>query len=120
MESHGISEIFIIPVYTGIVILKGIISPIYYNHFVVLSVAIRILIDSQSYLTFNTYAKSLLLWFVSNYGKIYGDEYLSYNVHSLLHLADDVQTFGSLENFNCFKYENYRKSRANFINLENL
>jgi len=57
--------------------------------------------------TFNAYANSLLFWFVSNYGKIYGDEYLSHNVHNLLHLANDVLTFGCLDNFSCFKFENH-------------
>lgn len=48
------------------------------------------------------------MWFVSNYGNIYGDEYLSniYNVHNLLHLANDVRTFSSLNNFSCFNYKN--------------
>lgn len=93
--------------YTGIVVMKPILSQIYYDHFVTLSVAIRILSDPQLCQTLNAYANSLLLWFVSNYGNLYGDEYLSYNVHNLLHLANDVQTFGPLDNFSCFKYENH-------------
>ncbi|XP_029162883.1 uncharacterized protein LOC114934364 [Nylanderia fulva] len=92
--------------YTGIVVMKSTISSIYYNHFLCLSVAIRILIDPQLCVTFNDYANSLLLHFVSNYGNIYGDQYLSYNVHNLIHLANDVNMFGSLDNFSCFKYEN--------------
>ncbi|XP_070529838.1 uncharacterized protein [Cardiocondyla obscurior] len=93
--------------YTGIVIMKSILSPLYYNHFLCLSVAIRILIDPQLCVTFNDYAKLLLLHFVSNYGNMYGYEYISYNVHNLIHLADDVLIFGSLDNFSCFKFENY-------------
>lgn len=99
--------------YTGIVILKPFISPKYFNHFLSFSIAIRILIDSQLCSTFNAYAKSLLFWFVSNYGKLYGDEYLSYNVHNLLHIADDGQKFGSLDNFSCFKYENHMQKIKN-------
>lgn len=49
---------------------------------------------------------TLLLWFVSNYGTIYGEEYLSHNVHNLIHIANDVKTFGCLDNFSCFKYKN--------------
>jgi len=99
--------------YTGIVVMKSILSPICYTHFLCLSVAIRILIDPQLCVTFNNYAHSLLLYFVSNYGNIYGDEYLSYNVHNLIHLSKDVDNFGSLDNFSCFKYENYMQKIKN-------
>lgn len=93
--------------YTGIVIMKSILPSVYYNHFLCLSIAMRILTDSELCVTFNDYANSLLLWFVSNYKNIYGDKYLSYNVHNLIHLANDALTFGSLDNISCFKYENY-------------
>ncbi|XP_067204058.1 uncharacterized protein [Linepithema humile] len=93
--------------YTGIIVMKSVLSPYCYNHFVTLSIAVRILADPQLCISFNDYANSLLIWFVSNFGNIYGDEYLSYNVHNLLHIAKDVQTFGCLDNFSCFKYENY-------------
>lgn len=93
--------------YTGIIVMKSVLSPNCYNHFVTLSIAIRILADPKLCISFNNYANSLLIWFVSNYGNIYGNEYLSYNVHNLIHIARDVQTFGCLDNFSCFKYENY-------------
>lgn len=46
-------------------------------------------------------------YYVPHYGKLYDEKYLSYNVQNILHLANDVQTFGSLDNFSCFKYKNY-------------
>lgn len=93
--------------YTGIVVMEPVLSSICYSHFVCLSVAIRMLTDSQLCYKANAYANSLLLWFVTNFGNVYGDEYLSYNVHNLIHLANDVQNFGSLDNFSCFKFENH-------------
>lgn len=93
--------------YTGIVIMKSVLSVPCYNHFLSLSVAIRILTDSRLCVKFNAYANSLLLWFVSNFGKIYGEEHFSHNVHNLIHLANDVQIFGCLDNFSCFKFENH-------------
>ncbi|XP_067204218.1 uncharacterized protein [Linepithema humile] len=92
--------------YTGFVVMKSILPTNCYNHFLSLSVGIRILTDQQLCVPFNAYANSLLFYFVSNYGNIYGDEYLSHNVHNLLHLSNDVQSFGSLDNFSCFKFEN--------------
>lgn len=64
-------------------------------------------------MTFNDYANSLLMYFVSNYENIYGEDYLSYNVHNLIHLANNVHRFGSLDNFSCFKYENYMQKIKN-------
>jgi len=93
--------------YTGIVAMKSILPSNCYNHFLSLNVAIRILTDQQLCVPFNAYANSLLLYFVSNYGNIYGDEYMSHNVHNLLHLSNDVRNFGSLDNFSCFKFENH-------------
>lgn len=99
--------------YTGFIVMKSVLSSICYNHFLSLCVAIRILTDEQLCVIFNAYANSLLLYFVSNYGKIYGEEYMSYNVHNLLHLSNDVQNFGSLDNFSCFKYENHMQKIKN-------
>lgn len=93
--------------YTGIIIMKSVRLTSYYNHFLSFSVAIKILTDAHLCITDYTYAKSLLLWFVSNYGKLYDDEYISYNVHNLIHLADDVKNFGCLDNFSSFKFENH-------------
>lgn len=53
-----------------------------------------------------TYAESLLDYFVQKFQSLYGYEYLSYNVHALLHLADDVRNFGELDNFSAAKFEN--------------
>jgi len=51
---------------------------------------------------------------ISNYGNIYDNEYLSYNIHNLIHLTKDVDNFGSLvDNFSCFKYENYMQKIKN-------
>lgn len=38
---------------------------------------------------------------------------ISYNVHILLHLADDVKKFSSLDNFNCFKCKNHMQKIKN-------
>lgn len=93
--------------YTGPVILKSILTDDYYTHFLALSVAIRILSDSYLNDNFNDYADSLLRWFVTQYKVLYGIGYISHNVHNLVHLADEAKRFGCLDQFNCFKFENY-------------
>jgi len=52
------------------------------------------------------YAAQLLCNFVSEVPTIYGEDFKVYNIHSLLHLKDDVDNFGILDNFSCFQFEN--------------
>jgi hypothetical protein len=79
------------------------------EHFLQLSVAIRCLCSPSLVKVggFVTLARQLLEMFVSNYGKLYGREQVTYRIHSLIHLADDVERYGVLDNFSCFKFENY-------------
>lgn len=93
--------------YTGPVIFKSILSAPYYTHFLALSIAIRILSDSDLNRDFNEYADSLLRWFVDQYKKLYGIKYISHNIHNLIHLADEAKRFGCLDEFSCFKFENF-------------
>lgn len=52
-------------------------------------------------------AEGLLQQFVSEAGSLYGQGIYVYNVHSLLHLADDVRRFGPLDQFSAFGFENF-------------
>lgn len=42
-----------------------------------------------------------------------GNKYLSDNVHNFLHLTNDAQNYDCLDNFSCFKYENYMQKIKN-------
>jgi len=92
--------------YTGPVALKGKLPQIQYKHFLCLHIAMRILCSSEC-INLNEYAKSLIQYFIKKYKEIYGDEYITYNVHNLLHLCDDVLLFGKVDNFSAFKFESY-------------
>ena len=48
----------------------------------------------------------ILRTFIHNALALYGQEMLVYNVHALVHLADDVQRFGPLDEFSAFPFEN--------------
>ncbi len=54
------------------------------------------------------YAEKLLIFFVTNFAKIYGSEFLVYlyNTHSLIHLAQDACKYGALDTVSCFPFEN--------------
>lgn len=93
--------------YTGPVVLKGILPDLYYNHFLVLHVAITILCSKSLHQKLIEYASNLLKYFVEIFANLYGVENVSYNVHNLLHLAADSSKFGVLDDFSTFKFENY-------------
>jgi hypothetical protein len=54
------------------------------------------------------YARELITHFVQGCEAIYGNTFVVYNVHNLLHLPDDVEFFQtSLNDISCFPFENY-------------
>ena len=93
--------------YTGKIVLKGILRSDLYDHFMIFSVAISILASPQLVQRYREYAHNLLVYFVSQCSHLYGDEFLVYNVHSMVHLAADVEELGSLDQYNAFMFENY-------------
>ena len=101
--------------YTGPVVLKGLLPDRLYNHFLCLHVAIKILVSEQFCFQFNAYAKQLLRHFVKESEKLYGGHFISYNVHGLIHLADDVLRYGPLDSFSCFPFENYLQSLKRLV-----
>lgn len=94
--------------YIGPFILKDILPKAYYCHFMLLFVAIYIL-NSEELCRgeMNQYAEDLLKLFVKESGKLYGKEFLVYNVHSLVHIADDAARLGPLHTFSSFPFENF-------------
>lgn len=64
---------------------------------------------------FNEYAQNLLITFVHHFGQLYGNDMIVYNVHGLIHLADDAKTFKSLENISEFPFENLLASLKNMV-----
>ncbi|XP_024868247.1 uncharacterized protein LOC112452339, partial [Temnothorax curvispinosus] len=107
VDSWKATEVRLFVLYLGLVLLKPFVSQDYYNHFLSLSIAIRILADPEQCLVLNDFAHSLIIWFISQYRNIFGLEYLSHNVHNLQHLANDVKTLGCLDTFSCFKFKNH-------------
>lgn len=92
--------------YTGPIAVKLIISKQFYSHFLCLHVAITILL-SPRYEHLLEFANELLSYFVSKFGELYGEEFISHNVHSLLHLCDDYKIYGPLDKCSCFPFENF-------------
>lgn len=69
--------------------------------------AIRILCHEKDFINNNKYAKDLLVYFVETSKILYGNDFIIYNVHNLIHISDDVVKFGHLDSFSSFSFENF-------------
>lgn len=101
--------------YTGQTVLKGILPHKLYDRFMLLCVAMRLLASPEQFTDRIDYAKELLRNFVHDAEILYGKEILVYNVHSLLHLSDDVKRLGCLDNYSAFVFENKLGQLKNLI-----
>lgn len=103
--------------YTGFFVLHKIMNDDVLEHFLTLVVALRILAcqklaaDSSK----RTFAHQLLLYFVSQAADIYGPEFMVYNIHCLVHLSQEVELFGQLDNCSAFGFENYMQTMKNYM-----
>lgn len=61
------------------------------------------------------YANDLLRAFINHSIVIYGKIFVVYNVHALAHLAQECLSYGSLDKFSAFPYENFLKSLKNSL-----
>jgi len=100
--------------YTGQFVLKNILTDECYMNFLSLSIAMIILLSPDKN-NFKKFAKDLLEYFVESFQLIYGKHYVSYNIHSILHLVDDYEQFGPLDNCSAFCFENYMKNLKSMV-----
>ena len=62
------------------------------------------------------YARGLLVYFVQNSKIFYGNTFIVYNVHNLLHICDDVKNFNcSLNDISYFPFENHLQHLKRFV-----
>jgi len=93
--------------YIGPIVLQQILEKRYYNHFLLLHVACRILNSDNLCLKYNFQAKVYLNNVVMLTKQYYNTQSLVLNIHSLSHLADDVRNMKcSLSNYTAFPFEN--------------
>ena len=94
--------------YTGPVVLKDKFqNSDFYKHFLMLSTAIFILVNPDVTPEQADWAHKLLFDFVAYAPCLYGKDFVVYNVHSLLHLAEDVKLHGCLDSYSAFCFETY-------------
>lgn len=108
------TEYRLILLYTGPLAFKSVLKKNLYIHFMTLHVIIRIL-SSEDLCEHLNYAQYLICFFIKTFIKLYGVQNVSHNVHSLIHLVDDVKRFGPLDNFSAFKFENYMQTLKKYL-----
>ena len=79
--------------YTGVVCLRDVLQVPFYDNFSLFSVAIIILLSLRLSLSRASYARSLIILFVTHILSLYSKEMITYNLHGLVHLRDDINRF---------------------------
>ncbi|KAJ7991280.1 hypothetical protein DPEC_G00000540 [Dallia pectoralis] len=97
------------------VLLKSFLHAAVYKHFLLFFVGILILSSKKLFATYTDYANNALVLFVQHFRKVYGDTYISYNVHNLVHLTQDAKVHGTLDCFSAFKFENFMKTLKKMV-----
>jgi hypothetical protein len=89
----------------GPVVFRGLLYALYYNHFLLLSEAVFILLMDSISVKQIDHPEKLLLNFCSQIADLYGERYQTANMHFLVHLADSVRDLGPLWTHSCFHFE---------------
>jgi hypothetical protein len=108
LDHFKATEFRLFLLYTGTVVMKSFLSTNVYRNFLKLHSSIYILLsDYADHPKWNPFVKKLLISFVQEVKLIYGPEFLSYNMHSLVHLSDDARKNGKLDRISALPFENY-------------
>lgn len=104
------TELWQFLLYTGPVVLKTVLSPERYKHFLSLIVSMSIMLESDEWIrnAYLQYVNELIKHFVMCCADLYGTTFPVYNVYGLIHLTEDAGHFNcSLNDISCFPFENY-------------
>lgn len=93
--------------YLGVLVFQDIVDPFVYRHFMLLHYFIRYLCDPNADISRISEIRRLIEKFVNVYSLIYGRHMIVHNVHALLHICDDFNRFGTLDNYSAFPFESF-------------
>jgi hypothetical protein len=93
--------------YTGVVSFYGVVEDSVFNNYLLFHVGYTILSSRKLCLKYAAFAQTCFYEFVRHSKQIYSSKFITYNVHNMLHIADDV-VFNkmSLESLSAFPFEN--------------
>lgn len=105
--------------YTGIVALRNEIHDDLYYEFILLHVSYRLLCCPKQHFSNLETAQTLLNLFVQNFSKLFGENSISYNVHSLLHVKESVELVGNPTAGSAYGFENYLQALKKMVKKPN-
>ena len=86
-----------------------------YQHFMLLVTAMRILLSPGQSNESVMFARNCLVSFVKFAPSLYGNACHVYNVHNLVHLADDYDRYGNLDRVSSFPFESFLFNLKSYI-----
>ncbi|KAJ8677811.1 hypothetical protein QAD02_013598 [Eretmocerus hayati] len=101
--------------YASVALAHRFLPSKYAEHLNQLTCAIRILSDPDQYIINNDFANKLLRSFVRDFKILYGEQYLVYNIHNLIHLAEEALRNGPLDSFSAFDFENFMRVLKGYL-----
>lgn len=116
------TEFRVFLLYGGVVIFKDHLPAHIYEHFLTLFCAVR-LCSCEAYVRKKNYmglARALFTDYAKEYANIYGDNSIVSNVHNIVHIADDIDRFGCLNNIATYPFENHLRHIKLLIQNSNL
>lgn len=101
--------------YAAPVVFMELLSDDVYEHFMLLTVACRLLCKKFQSIQINE-ARKYLTDFVDMAPTLYGETFVSLNVHNLIHLCDDIETTKcSMNQISAFSFESYLGSISSVL-----
>ncbi|XP_057338511.1 uncharacterized protein LOC130676372 [Microplitis mediator] len=100
-------------------VLQVVAEKKYLNHWALLIDGISLLIQTSVMPSDIHYAHNSLIGFINGVNDLYGEKELSFNVHSLSHLAQSVKNWGPLWAHDCFTFENFNQEILESIQSSN-
>jgi hypothetical protein len=111
LDHFKATEFRLFLLYTSPIVMEPFLSKTIYKNLLILHCAMYILLSEYAdHPEWNEFTKKLLVVFVQQVSDIYGVEFLSYNMHCLIHLADDAKLYGKLDNVSAFPFENFMQT----------
>lgn len=74
--------------------VKNYLPDKYFQHWMLLVIALNLLLQEKMHVSDLERTKVLLTQFVSEFGVLYGEAELTYNIHQLLHVTLNIQRWG--------------------------
>jgi hypothetical protein len=105
--------------YVGPLVLKNVLTDVYYNFFIQLHFAMYVFSSPRYCSAYFTEASTCLDTFVTDFPDLFHESLLSFNVHALLHIPEFVKMYGTVDNFSCFPFENFLHTLKKRIRCNN-